>query len=77
MANHLELNEQDLELVIGGAFTYNTEADGTMTCRVDHVGTFYCTDNAKDKISAYILTHKNATLQDVVDYALENKYFWN
>jgi len=77
MANHEELNEQELDLVIGGAFHYNTAPDGTMTCRVDNAGTYHCTENAKNKLSIYVVQHKGCTLQDVIDYALQNGYFWN
>ena len=76
MTNRTELKEQDLENVIGGAFHYNTYDDGTMTCRVDDVDTFYCTANAESMISTYIVTHKGCTLDDVINYALLNKYFW-
>jgi len=77
MANRMELNEQDLDLVVGGAFHYNTAEDGSMTCRVDNGGTYHCTSNAKNKISVYVVQHKGCSLQDVINYALQNGYFWN
>lgn len=77
MADHKELNEQELELVIGGAFHYNTLPDGSMTCRVDGAGTYHCTDNAKQKMSVYFLQNPDCTLEEAINYALENHYFWN
>lgn len=77
MANRIELNEQQLDQVVGGAFHYNTQEDGSMTCRIDGAGTYKCTDNAKQKISKYILQHDDATLQDIINYAVSNGYFWN
>lgn len=76
MADRIELNESILDGVVGGAFTYNTEDDGSMTCRVDGAGTYNCSENAKRKISLYIMQNKDCTLDDVVDYALSNGYFW-
>jgi len=82
MVNRIELNETDLDKVVGGAFHYNTLPDGSMTCRVDGYGsygggTYKCTENAKRKISLYFMNHENASLQDAVNYALQNGYFWN
>ena len=80
MANRVELNAAELESVVGGYFTYNTHTndDGTdyMTCRVDDVGTYYCSENAKRKISLYFMDHPEASAQDGVDYALSIGVFW-
>lgn len=80
MANRVELNATELESVVGGAFTYNTYAndDGSeyMTCRVDDIGTYYCSENAKRKISLFIMENDGVTAQDAVDYALSIGVFW-
>lgn len=76
MADHKALTEQELEQVIGGAFHYNTRPDGTMYCRVDGDKTYNCTDNAKQKISTYFVQHPDASLEDAINYALQNHYFW-
>ena len=79
----VELNEMDMENVVGGAFRYNTykNPDGTeyMKCKVDGVGIFYCSDNAKKKITAYIMNFgaQNISAAEVVDWAKSNGYFWN
>ena len=80
MSKRVELKIDEMEMVVGGQFTYNTyeNEDGTeyMTCRVDDIGTFYCTENAKRKISLFFLNNPGANAQDGVNYALDNKYFW-
>ena len=76
MSKRVELKGEALENVVGGAFHYNYESDGSMTCRVDGADTYNCTSNAKDKISVYIVQHKGCTLDDVINYALSNGYFW-
>lgn len=76
MGNRVELNEASLDQVVGGAFHYNTQSDGSMTCRVDGAGTYNCSENAKRKISLYIMNHEDCTLDEVVNYALDNGYFW-
>ena len=77
----IELNDEQMENVVGGAFHYNTHknADGSeyMTCRVDGAGTYYCTENAKRKISLYIMNNESCTLNDIINYALANGYFKN
>ena len=81
MGKRVELKIDEMEMVVGGRFVYNTyeNEDGSeyMTCRVDDIGTFYCTENAKDKISVFFLKNPDASAQDAVDYALQKKYFWN
>lgn len=80
MANRVELTEQEANNVAGGAFWYNTHTneDGSeyMTCFVDNVGEFYCTENAKRQISRYIVSNSDATLESTVQFALDNGYFW-
>lgn len=76
MEKRVELNEMDLENVVGGSFNYHYNEDGSMYCQVDGAGTYDCSSDAKDKISVYILTHKGCTLDDVIDYAFSNGLFW-
>lgn len=76
MSNRVELKDEILENVVGGAFNYYTNADGSMNCRVDGAGTYNCSENAKRKISLYIMNNASCTLDDIVNYALSNGYFW-
>ena len=77
MTNRVELNEMELDQVVGGAFHYNEDDNGGYTCRVDGKKTYHCTSNAKNKISAFIVTHHGCTLDDVINYAKQNGYFWD
>ena len=81
MANRVELNEMEMEKVAGGDFWYDTHTneDGSeyMTCRVDNVGTFYCSANAKRNICLYYMKNLDATLEEIIQYALDNQLFWN
>ena len=80
MADRVLLSDDELDNVSGGAFNYNTysNADGSsyMTCRVDGVGTFNCTESAKRYISLFIMNNDSCTLDEVVNYALANGYFF-
>ncbi len=80
MTDRIELNDQDVENIAGGAFYFNsyTNEDGTeyMTCRVDDVGTFYCSESAKRKIALYVINNRGASVESVIDYAVTNGYFW-
>ena len=76
MKERVELKEKDLENIVGGAFNYYYNDDGSMYCHIDNGGTYDCSADAKDKISVYILTHRGCTLDDVIDYALDNGLFW-
>ena len=76
MADRVELNAENLESIVGGAFNYYYNDDGTMTCHVDNVGTYNCSSSAKDMISVYILQHDTCTLDEVVNYAVSQGLFW-
>ena len=76
MAERFQLNEQDLEMGIGGAFNYWEDENGNMQCSIDNAGEYHAKDNAKDKISKYIITQKPTSLQQVVDWAVSEGYLW-
>ena len=81
MSNRVELNGQELEQVVGGAFHYNSNSDGTMSCRVDGYGsypggTYNCSATAKNMISVYILKNNPESLEDIINYALQAGLFW-
>lgn len=80
MADRVLLSDDELDNVSGGAFNYNTytNSDGSsyMTCRVDNVGTYNCTENAKRYISLFFMNNPSASVQDAIDYAFANGYFF-
>ena len=46
MAKRVQLNEEQVEKVVGGAFNFYTNKKGQQRCVVDDVGTYYVTPNA-------------------------------
>jgi len=71
-----ELNEQNLEDVVGGAFWFWTEPDGSYHCKVDGVGTFNATTEARRALSLFYIENNKPSAQDMVDYAVANNLFW-
>lgn len=69
----VELNGDNLEQIVGGAFHYYTNSAGKFRCRVDNIGTFYAKSDAFGAISAYA-SDITLSAQDVVDWALSEGY---
>lgn len=68
----VELNDQNLENVVGGAFHY-IERNGQTICIVDNVGNYYAAPNAFGKIAAYA-SDTSLSAQEVVNWAVQNGY---
>lgn len=82
----IELNDQNLEEVVGGAFNISsyTNDDGSeyLMCHVDGAGTYHCSADAKRKLCLYIVNYvKNngaePSIQQVVDQGFALGVFWN
>ena len=73
--NRIELNEQELESVIGGAFHY-FQKNGYNLCYVDGIGTFFASANAFTQIAAHA-SDTSLTSQQIVDWAVEQGYLSN
>lgn len=54
----VELNEKDIEDVVGGAYNFYYDQDGAKRCDVDGFGDYKCTADARDKLTALKLQHK-------------------
>lgn len=70
----VELKEERLDEVVGGAFNYYTNKAGQKKCVVDGVGTYYCSETAFENVAAYA-ADITLTAQQVTDWALANGYF--
>lgn len=70
----VELNEEQLNDVVGGAFNYYTNSRGQSKCRVDDVGTYYVSSTGFENVVAYS-SDITLTAQEIVDWALANGYF--
>ena len=78
MAERVELNEADMMQVNGGAFRYKEDDNGDYLCKVDGIGIFYASENAKRKINNHwIETGCVMSDQELVDWALDEGYLWN
>lgn len=79
--NRVELNEQELESIVGGAYVFSAYigADGEehLKCKVTGgYGTYQCSESAKRKIDSYLVSHSNADPQEVINYAVNSGLFW-
>ena len=73
----MELNDNTVENVVGGAFHYYYKDDGTCTVKIDNVGTYQCSEVAKTRLNRYMMQNPDCTLQDVINYAFDNGLYWN
>ena len=75
----VELNEENVENVVGGAFNFYYDAQGVKSCFVDGVGDFSCTVEATDRLSALKLQHKRDrwTAQQYVDVLVDEGLFFS
>lgn len=48
MTKRVQLNEKEMENVVGGAFNFYTNSKGQKRCYIDNIGTFYCSADAFD-----------------------------
>lgn len=73
----IELNEQNLEDVVGGAFNWFYNPQGSYICSVDGVGVYDVTPAAKDRYKALKLEHKldKWSAQQYVNALLSEGYF--
>ncbi|MBR5345738.1 MAG: hypothetical protein IK127_07920 [Clostridia bacterium] len=71
----MELDEERLDEVVGGAFNYYTNSKGQRRCYVDTTGAaYYCSADAFGAVAAYS-SDTTKTVQEIVDWALANGYF--
>ena len=75
MAERVQLNESDLDSVVGGAFNFYNR-NGKTQCYVDGVGTFYCSDSASAWIIEQVTGSSKLSPSDVAAAALEKGLFW-
>ena len=70
----VELNEQDTEQVVGGAFTYYE--DGTdYKCDIDGYGTVYAKYSAKRTVTKIYLANKDKSVAEIVQMAMDAGVF--
>lgn len=74
----VELNDQDLEDVVGGAFNWYYDPNGIRSCFVDGVGDFVCNAESRDRYTALKLQHKKDrwSAQQYVDVLVSEGLLW-
>ena len=73
----VELKEDNLDNVVGGAFNWYSEDDGSKFCHVDGVGTYKVTASAQSRWMILMLQHKldGWTAADFVNVLVSEGYF--
>lgn len=73
MADRMQLNEEQVDDVVGGNFNWWKAKDGTRMCQVTGLGRYVCTVDAKDTFAWLKVQHKGEgwTEQDYVNALLE------
>jgi len=73
----VELNEENLENVVGGAFRFRYDANGNFLCKVDGIGIFNAKESAVFQINKYDIEHPELTPADLVAWAKSQGLLWN
>ena len=78
MADRIQLNEQEMDDVVGGAYNFYYDAQGAKRCDVDNVGDYRCDSEARDRLTALKLLHRGQgwTAQMYVDELVKEGHFW-
>lgn len=74
MANRVQLDEKQMENVVGGAFNFYTNSKGLQKCVVDNVGTYYVKPNAVNWVIQRT-AGSNVAASIVTQEALDLGYF--
>lgn len=70
----VELNEQDMEEVVGGAFHFQYNSKGQYVCKVDGVGVYYAQEGAKRAIAIYDAQNPGQGDAALTQWAIANGY---
>lgn len=78
MADRIQINEEDIEQVVGGAFNFFTsKKTGEMKCYVDGIGTYTCpSSTAKDQLSVMCARNPGLSQQELLDRAIANGWLY-
>lgn len=75
MAKRVELNEMEVEKVVGGSFNFFTR-NGNNLCYVDDMNcTYYCTADAFQWVAEQT-SDPSVSYEEVVELALAEGKFW-
>lgn len=72
----VELNDQNLEGVVGGTFHFKYNSKGQYVCKVDGVGSYYADETAMYKINMHnINAGGGMSDQELVNWAVSQNLF--
>ena len=72
----IELDEQQMEDVVGGAFHFQYNRKGDYVCKVDGVGVYYAKESAKRAIAVYDAQNPGLGDAALTQWAIANGYLW-
>ena len=75
MAKRMQLNDEQAEMITGGAFNFYTSNDGQKQVYVDGIGTFNCNDSASAWILSQI-TSGTTSPEDLISEAVKKGMLW-
>lgn len=71
-----EINEQMLDDVVGGAFTYQYNRKGQYVVKVDGVGMYYAAENAKRQLNLHNAQNPGISAEELTKWAVDQGLFW-
>ena len=75
MSDRVQLNEEQMEEVVGGIFDFYKTRSGENKCRVEGYGTYHASADAFDWF-VQISAGDHYSAQEIVKMGLEKGYFW-
>ena len=76
MTNRIELNEEQLDGVVGGAWTFFVDDEGKPAVNIDGYGTYHCGAGANNKYIQLYIKNPKATLDELVQMAKAQGIIW-
>jgi len=76
MADRIQLNDQEMEDVTGGKFSFFTDEDGKMKCRVTGYGVFETTDQGFYNYISVRRANPGLTEADYFRLCMEQHVIW-
>lgn len=76
MEERIQLNEDNLDEVSGGKFTFYTDLEGKPRCKVTDIGRYYTTADGFFKYINMKNAHPGLSDSEYVQIALDEGFIW-